>query len=1173
MASHYKSRPLRHVSDSNGDHTPHRRVTSSHVNFSASSTRPASPDAPTVYSSSRHTPAAVAALSTHSSRPDTAQPSRSTSRAQRASPSFTAPRSKRGMTGMLDIDRPHTRRDRTFVGAECAACEEPLEHTLRGEKVLQLSCGHVSHEACFYEYIREFEALSCPVCEAPLGLDTSRGGNVLDLEKLSSAYRAQTLRDDYRSHRTAPSQATSQYTSNHDSRAGHYQPSVSDRRRRHTKISSRNSRGAHGRNASDGTRSTVGPASTIDQSIMSGRPDMDHNTPTTSPRLQPISNPIPPPSILIRSEYPTLHRSKQQQSLTCLVTVEMPEGKWKPSVEDLRRLAEQTRQQEDREAPRKLPHKRGESRMSEVPEVPEELPPELQEELDRLTENLIARVDNWHGLDFLRFGRLRLHDTLLVGKDRQSWQELECYLFGEMLICVKEKKVPQSQAWDGQELRKFTLKGSIMIKKHLANIEQTLGDDEDDNVLTLSLSVPELPAFHLQFPSLEKLDQWRESLFSLGGPDEGGRDDYSDDGTILSTEYDDNGPRVGALSSIHSSYGANKSYNTAPTEYSEPRPLAHRKQNLSYSLHVPIDIVVVVPLSSHMHGLKISLLKDLLKFLLYSLGRRDRLGLVGFGAGGGAIPLANLTSNDWPSWDRVVESIKATGPKSARIDPVEGANVAMDILMQRKTSNPISSILIVSDSSTAEEDSVDFVVSRAEAARVSIYTFGLGLNHKPDALIVLSQRTKAAYLYVKDWMLLRECVAGVLGSLQSVCHQNVLLKLRLPDGSPGKFVKVSGALMSSTRATGREAEASLGDLRFGEKRDVLVQLAVAPESSHDQMMAQDPWETIVSDLEALGGSLDADFESRHNSIDEVPMLQANLSYGDILRDGAITQTPRPSLLTITVLPTAPPRPSSKSHLNSRPPSPPIPPHPSVVQRRMELLTSDMMTRALTLVSRGQNDRAHHLLQETRSILKGLGKGGLPPLPPPSAAGSAEHGKKQPTPLSATQTASSSRNPSPNTSTADLHSPPPHGALPAPPSPSTTHMSLPPPPPPPLTPANIPLSPAPGIDFATMVALDAELAGALEWLAHPAVFARDARKAVLQAIGTASNHGRLARAVARRARHGLWPRARRRRQEGHQGQGRRLLLPDRHLADRNQGHRPAAQRQGDARLHQGRGGAA
>lgn len=102
--------------------------------------------------------------------------------------------------------------------------------------------------------------------------------------------------------------------------------------------------------------------------------------------------------------------------------------------------------------------------------------------------------------------------------------------------------------------------------------------------------------------------------------------------------------------------------------------------------------------------------------------------------------------------------------------------------------------------------------------RVTIHSFGLGLTHKPDTMIELSTRTKASYTYVKDWMMLRECVAGSLGSLQTTSHQNVKLKLRLPEGSPAKFVKISGALQITKRATGRDAEASLGDLRFGDKR-------------------------------------------------------------------------------------------------------------------------------------------------------------------------------------------------------------------------------------------------------------------------------------------------------------------------------------------------------------------
>ena len=215
----------------------------------------------------------------------------------------------------------------------------------------------------------------------------------------------------------------------------------------------------------------------------------------------------------------------------------------------------------------------------------------------------------------------------------------------------------------------------------------------------------------------------------------------------------------------------------------------------------------------------------------------------------------------------------------------------------------------------------------------------------------------------------------------------------------------------------------------------------------------------MSGLEALGGPLDSD-EQRTLSVEEVPLIQADLTYGDILRDGTLTHPSRPSLLAITMLPVNP-----RVKSTARPLTPPIPPHPSIVQRRMELLTSDMLTRALTLVSRGQHDRAHHLLKETRSILKGLGKGGLPPLPQGGA-----------TPKSPVVSANG---------TSELNPP---GSPERHPSPSSENG----------------LAAASSIDAITLNALDTELEASLEWIDHPAVFGRDARKAVLQAIGVVAS---------------------------------------------------------------------
>ncbi|KAJ5584175.1 uncharacterized protein N7459_003975 [Penicillium hispanicum] len=979
------------------------------------------------------------------------------------------PKPDRHMAGLMEVDRSRTRRERTFIGSECAVCEEPLEHTLRGERVLQFSCTHVSHEACFYEYIREFESQYCPTCNAPLGLDTSRGGNVLDIEKISNIVRSVTMSDtattrsalttptpwEHPSSRRRPSDAGSRNTGYNT--INNREPSLGRRDSRDTSsqrerverlTGSSQPRQPHSRNGS-----VAGSSGDYNegQHTSSGRRhdyDVQAMESDLSPRTGVTKNPIPAPIVTVRSEFPTMNRSRQQQSLTCLITVEVPEGNWRPNAEDLRNTHSVHSQPDEPFSARFGGSQDARSLQNEP-----------VENLDEIAEELRTRVDNWHGLEFQRFGKLRLHGQMRVGKDRESWQELECYLFGEMLICVKEKKQPEQNQYDETGKRKptrCTLKGSILIKKHLKSLEAAI----EELVLSLNLSVSELPCFYLRFQSRNQLETWRRALMDLHPVENISRSNDYDLDNSGAEEDDYRNSRIQRQASLNSSYGAGKSNNTAITDYTNPDM---EKPSID-SFHIPLDIVVVIPVSSSMQGLKITLLRDALKFLVQNLGPRDRMGLVTFGSSGGGVPLVGMTTKSWHGWNKVLDSIRPVGQKSLRADVVEGANVAMDLLMQRKFNNPVSTILLISDSSTSDPESVDFVVSRAEAAKVGIHSFGLGLTHKPDTMIELSTRTKGSYLYVKDWMMLRECVAGCLGALQTTSHQNVKLKLRLPEGSPAKFVKISGALHTTKRATGRDAEAALGDLRFGDKRDVLVQLVIQPDNATQDNMPQDPWESLVSGLEALGGGLDGD-EQRVLSVEEVPLIQADLTYGDLLREGHLTHSPRPSLLAITMLP---PNPKIKGQ---RPATPPIPPHPSIVQRRMELLTSDMLTRALTLVSRGQHDRGQHLLNETRSILKGLGKGGLPPLPPGVARplGTSDSGSRGDTPNSN----------SPKSSTfAESHAS----------SASDTAT----------------ISASSAVDAHTMTALNADLDSALEWINHPAVFGRDSRKAVLQSIGVISS---------------------------------------------------------------------
>ncbi len=170
--------------------------------------------------------------------------------------------------------------------------------------------------------------------------------------------------------------------------------------------------------------------------------------------------------------------------------------------------------------------------------------------------------------------------------------------------------------------------------------------------------------------------------------------------------------RVSSVNSL----AAGRSVTTAPTEYTNS---AKGTQNgpVPAPFHIPLDVVVVIPVSASMQGLKISLLRDALKFLVQQLGDKDRMGLVAFGSGTGAVPMVGMTTKAWNGWSGVLNSIRPADRKSLRADVVEGANVAMDLLMQRRSNNPISAILLVSDSSTSDTGDVNFVVSRAEAAK------------------------------------------------------------------------------------------------------------------------------------------------------------------------------------------------------------------------------------------------------------------------------------------------------------------------------------------------------------------------------------------------------------------------------------------------------------------------
>lgn len=135
-----------------------------------------------------------------------------------------------------------------------------------------------------------------------------------------------------------------------------------------------------------------------------------------------VKSPIPPPTLIVRSEYPTITRSRGQQSLTCLVTVEVPEGKWKPDPEDFRGFAINSADLDEAIADPALSVDESAAMTDDIVEP--------YEDLEHTTNDLLSRVDNWHGLDFSRCLRPALSSQgLFADSFFQIWQAQAAWHF------------------------------------------------------------------------------------------------------------------------------------------------------------------------------------------------------------------------------------------------------------------------------------------------------------------------------------------------------------------------------------------------------------------------------------------------------------------------------------------------------------------------------------------------------------------------------------------------------------------------------------------------------------------------------------------------------------------------------------------------------------------------
>ena len=301
---------------------------------------------------------------------------------------------------------------------------------------------------------------------------------------------------------------------------------------------------------------------------------------------------------------------------------------------------------------------------------------------------------------------------------------------------------------------------------------------------------------------------------------------------------------------------------------------------------------------------------------------------------------------------------------------------------------------------------MDLVLARAEAANVPIHSFGYGRSHDPASLWLMSNHTSGTYTFVKDWYDLRDCIAGCVGGMMSIGLLNMKLYMKVVDGGRFRIRKVSGGPSSILASDGQNVDVDVGELRYGERKEMLIELELdntdlqqrvrgRSEIQHNGHRALNATDQFVKSmgLDALAIDDPPDFADGmlDRMIDEVPVVEVDGSFFDPAASKQVSRLAHPVLLTVTLLP-----PSAN---NPRPPPSSVS-DPVIVRRRMELLASDMVTRALVLVSRQNFQQAQKILSETKRILHTVLQTISRSLPPPNSNGGTVRNRKEILTLSA-----------------------------------------------------------------------------------------------------------------------------------------------------------------------------
>ncbi|KAK8970589.1 hypothetical protein KSP40_PGU004184 [Platanthera guangdongensis] len=278
---------------------------------------------------------------------------------------------------------------------------------------------------------------------------------------------------------------------------------------------------------------------------------------------------------------------------------------------------------------------------------------------------------------------------------------------------------------------------------------------------------------------------------------------------------------------LKASSAAHQQTNPSPEQLQQPSPRASA------------DLVTVLDISGSMAGTKLALLKQAMGFVIHNLGPCDRLSVVAFSSTARRLfPLRRMTEAGKRHALQSVHSLMSGGGTNI----AEGLRKAAMVIQERRETNPVCSIILLSDgqdtylASSRLPDYQSLVPSsiRGNSAghHLPIHAFGFGADHDSVSMHSISETSCGTFSFIESERAIQDSFAQCIGGLLSVAAQELVVEFEC--SYPGvRLATINSGSYTSQVVDPMKGSIRVGDLYADEERDFLVSVDVPPSTEDE----------------------------------------------------------------------------------------------------------------------------------------------------------------------------------------------------------------------------------------------------------------------------------------------------------------------------------------------------